>query len=100
MSVTVRTGSQFRRFCERLRLSGTVMAVIEPAFLPVSTWDREFRASLLEHYSRSRGAPPGKKIAWRIMIDGRHYGWIGLGEPTFALAARRRLGIPAHPPLR
>lgn len=76
------------------------MAVIEPAFLPVSTWDREFRASLLEHYSRSRGAPPGKKIAWRIMIDGRHYGWIGLGEPTFALAARRRLGIPAHPPLR
>lgn len=70
----------------------------DAAFLPVSTWDREFRASLREHYSESAGAPPGKKIAWRIMVDGKHLGWIGLGEPSFALAARRRLGIPVHPP--
>lgn len=68
------------------------------AFLPVSTWDREFVASLREHYSESNGAPPGKKIAWRIMVGGKHLGWIGLGEPTFALAARRRLGLPPHPP--
>lgn len=68
------------------------------AFLPVSTWDREFRASLREHYSASEGAPPGKKIAWRILIGGHHYGWIGLGEPTFALAARRAIGLPTHPP--
>ncbi|HVZ89591.1 MAG TPA: hypothetical protein VHG72_21700 [Polyangia bacterium] len=68
------------------------------AFLPVSTWDREFVASLREHYSGSAGAPPGKKIAWRILVGGRHLGWIGLGEPSFALAARRRLGLPPHPP--
>lgn len=29
-----------------------------PAFLPVSTWDREFLASLREHYSASDGPPP------------------------------------------
>lgn len=69
-----------------------------PAFLPVSTWDPEFLASLREHYSKSEGPPPGKKIAWRIVVGGRHLGWIGLGEPSFALGARRRLGLPAHPP--
>lgn len=31
-------------------------------------------------------------------MGGRHLGWIGLGEPAFALAARRRLGLPPHPP--
>lgn len=63
------------------------------SFVPISTWDPEFVKAIRAHYTGSRGAPPGKKLAWRIFEDGRHRGWIGLGEPTFALRARKRLGI-------
>lgn len=70
-----------------------------PAFLSVSTWSREFMLSLHEHYSRSAGAPPGKKRVWRIVEDGRHRGWIGLSEPAFKLAPRRRLGLLDARPL-
>jgi hypothetical protein len=68
-------------------------------FLPVSTWDTEFVRSIREHYSESRGAPPGKKLAWRIIENGRHRGWIGLGEPAFKLSPRRRLGLIDARPL-
>lgn len=63
------------------------------AFLPISTWDAEFVRALREHYTRSDGPPYGKKLAWRIVERGRHRGWIGLGEPAFKLAPRRRLGL-------
>lgn len=67
--------------------------MIPVAFMPISTWDPEFVQAIRAHYTGSRGAPPGKKLAWRIFESGRHRGWIGLGEPTFALRARKRLGI-------
>lgn len=70
------------------------------ALLSVSTWDREFVLSLRDHYSRSRGAPPGKKLAWRIVDAGSPRGWIGLGEPAFKLAPRRRLGLADARPLQ
>lgn len=38
-----------------------------------------------------RGAPPGKKLAWRIWEGRALRGYIGLGEPAFKLAPRRRL---------
>lgn len=69
------------------------------AFLAVSTWDAAFVRALREHYTGSQGAPPGKKLAWRIVEQGRHRGWIGLGEPAFKLAPRRRLGLADARPL-
>lgn len=38
-------------------------------------------------------SPPGKKLAWRITLDGETIGWFGLGEPSYKLAPRRRLGL-------
>lgn len=38
-------------------------------------------------------------MAWRIMEDGACVGWIGLGEPSYKLAARRRLGLLDARPL-
>lgn len=35
----------------------------------VSTWLPEFVAALREHYTKSRGAPPGKKLAWRVDLQ-------------------------------
>jgi hypothetical protein len=71
------------------------------AFWPCSTWDAGFVACLREHYTRSRGAPPGKKRAWRIVDHGAHRGYIGLGEPPFKLSPLRRLGLDnARPPPR
>lgn len=69
------------------------------AFRLVSTWDPAFKAAILAHYTKSKGAPVGKKLAWEIMESGAHRGWIGLGEPAFKLAARRRLGIADARPL-
>jgi hypothetical protein len=63
------------------------------AFVEISTWDPEFVQQVRNHYTGSRGPPPGRKIAWRIEDTGIPVGWIGLGEPTFKLAARRRLGL-------
>lgn len=63
------------------------------SFAPISTWDPSFVAAIRRHYTGSRGAPPGKKLAWEIREDGRRVGWIGLGEPAYKLAPRRRLGL-------
>lgn len=77
--------------------------MIEPpgklAFLQLSTWDADVVAVIRAHYLGSRGAPPGKKLAWRILEAGRHRGWIGLGEPAYKLAARRALGLADARPL-
>jgi len=72
---------------ERATMSGRVN------FELVSTWDPGFVAAIRAHYTRSRGAPPGKKLAWRVFVDSAHFGWIGAGEPAFKLAPRRRLGL-------
>lgn len=69
------------------------------AFLQISTWSARFKAAILAHYTRSRGAPFGKKLAWEIIVGGEHRGWIGLGEPAYKLAARRRLGLLDARPL-
>jgi hypothetical protein len=58
-----------------------------------STWDPRFIAAIKAHYTKSAGPPPGKKMAWEIFEDGLHRGWLGLGEPAYKLAPRRRLGL-------
>lgn len=68
-------------------------------FEEISTWAPDFVAAIRRHYPGSRGAPYGKKIAWRIYEDGIMRGWIGIGEPSFKLAPRRRLGIEDARPL-
>jgi hypothetical protein len=68
-------------------------------FIRCSTWDKRFHAAILAHYTKSKGAPPGKKMAWEILEDGEHRGWIGIGEPAFKLRARKRLGIEDERPL-
>lgn len=65
----------------------------------ISTWHPEFVAAIRRHYTKSRGAPVGKKMAWRIVFNDVVIGWFGLGEPAFKLAARRRLGIVDARPL-
>lgn len=67
--------------------------------LQVSTWDPLFVRAIREHYTGSKGPPPGKKLAWRIVAGGHHIGWIGVGEPAYKLAARRRLGLADARPL-
>lgn len=64
-----------------------------------STWDPGFLDAIHAHYTDSAGPPPGKKAAWRIVEHGRQRGWVGLGEPAFKLAPRRRLGIQDARPL-
>lgn len=56
--------------------------------LLASTWDHRFIAAIRRHYTKSSGPPWGKKLAWRAGDA-----WIGLGEPSFKLAPRRRLGL-------
>ena len=58
-----------------------------------STWDPHFVRAIREHYTGSRGAPPGRKLAWVVIEAGEAIGVLGLGEPPYKLAARRRLGI-------
>lgn len=69
------------------------------SFRLVSTWEPAFRRAIHDHYTKSRGAPPGKKLAWEISEGETRLGWIGLGEPSFKLAARRRLGLADARPL-
>ncbi len=69
------------------------------AFLPLSTWDPAVRQCIAEHYTGSAGAPPGRKLAWRIVANGSPIGFIGLGEPAFKLAPRRRIGLTDARPL-
>ena len=59
-----------------------------------STWDPALVAAIRRHYTGSRGAPPGKKMAWRVGDA-----FIGLGEPSYKLAPRRRLGLADARPL-
>jgi hypothetical protein len=68
-------------------------------FSLVSTWAPGFHSAILRHYTESRGAPPGKKLAWEVFEDSKLIGWLGLGEPAYKLAARRRLGIADARPL-
>jgi hypothetical protein len=69
------------------------------SFRLLSTWNPRFLAAIRAHYTESDGPPPGKKLAWEIHEDGAHRGWIGLGEPSFKLAPRRRLGLLDARPL-
>lgn len=71
----------------------------EIRFTPISTWAPDFVAAIRRHYTGSRGAPPGKKMAWRIEHGLATLGWIGLGEPAFKLAPRRRLNLEDARPL-
>lgn len=64
-----------------------------------STWEPAFVEAIRAHYTKSRGAPFGKKLGWEILEDGKHRGWLGLGEPAFKLAPRRRLGLTDARPL-
>ena len=59
------------------------------SFNRISTWEPGFVAAIRRHYTGSRGAPVGKKMAWEIHEDGVLRGWIGIGEPSFNLAPRR-----------
>lgn len=68
-------------------------------FKLLSARDSRFVAALRSHYTRSGGAPYGKKICMEIFEDGQHRGWIGLGEPSFKLSPRRRLGLEDARPL-
>lgn len=87
-------------------------------FDPISTWAPDFVSAVRRHYTKSAGAPYGKKLAWRIWErDTKHrcscivkddlcvcgawtlVGYIGLGEPSFKLAPRRRLGLSDARPL-
>lgn len=62
-------------------------------FERVSTWHPLVLAQIREHYTGSRGAPPGKKMAWIVTQDGSPIAVLGLGEPAYKLAPRRRLGL-------
>jgi len=62
-------------------------------FETVSCGLPDFRDAIRRHYTQSRGAPPGKKQAWRITFGGVVLGWVGAGEPAYKLAPRRRLGL-------
>jgi len=83
-------------------MSGTVPLFAPPSglrFEPVSTWDPRIRRHIDAHYTGSDGAPPGKKQAWLIWEDRAPVGCVGLGEPSFKLAPRRRLGLADARPL-
>jgi hypothetical protein len=71
----------------------------EIAFEPISCGARDFVAAIRAHYTGSAGAPPGKKQAWRVWIDEHIIGHIGVGEPSYKLAPRRRLGLEDARPL-
>ena len=84
---------------ESQEISGHVMVSFEEC----STWADDFRGAVLRHYTGSMGAPVGKKQGWRIYEHNGHsrilIGWIGLGEPSYKLAPRRRLGLRDARPL-
>lgn len=68
-------------------------------FRQVSTWDPSLVSAIRRHYTGSRGAPPGKKMAWVVSLNGQDVAWYGLGEPAYKLAPRRRLGLTDARPL-
>lgn len=66
----------------------------------ISTWAPDLVEAIRAHYTGSRGAPPpGKKMAVRITEDGRVVAYYGIGEPSYKLAPRRRLGLMDARPL-
>jgi hypothetical protein len=88
------------RAAELVPVNGSLFAFDEALhFEPCSTWAVDFHAAILRHYTDSDGAPPGKKMGWRVWERGRLVGWIGLGEPPYKLAARRRIGLQDARPL-
>lgn len=64
-----------------------------------STWNPRFIEAIKAHYTGSKGPPVGKKMAWEVFENEQHIGWLGLGEPAYKLAARRRLGLMDARPL-
>ena len=68
-------------------------------FKVVSNRDERFIAAIKAHYNGSSGPPYGKKLSLEILENDKHRGWIGLGEPSFKLAPRRRLGLYDARPL-
>ena len=82
---------------------GEPVVPVTLAFEACSTWAADFRAALRRHYTGSAAAPPGKKQGWRIFEHAGEgsalIGWIGLGEPSYKLAPRRRLGLQDARPL-
>jgi len=57
--------------------------------------------AILGHYTGSKGPPPGRNLAWRVFDaqSGDAIAHLGLGEPSYKLAARRRLGLMDARPL-
>ena len=88
---------------ERLRQERADGLSVWISFEECSTWAADFRGAVLRHYTGSKGAPVGKKAGWRIFENAGRItnliGWIGLGEPSFKLAPRRRLGLADARPL-
>lgn len=62
-------------------------------FVQISTRDKHLVSALRQHYTGSRGAPYGKKLAWAAVFNGNVIAYFGLGEPSYKLAARRNLGL-------
>lgn len=95
--VVVLSCSLDRAVSERLRQERREGLPVSISFDECSTWASDFRGAVLRHYTGSKGAPVGKKQGWRIYEHvGRItnlIGWIGLGEPSYKLAPRRRLGL-------
>lgn len=65
----------------------------------VSTWHPLMVEQIRLHYTGSNGAPPGKKLAWIAEFNAEPFAVLGLGEPAFKLAPRRRLGLVDARPL-
>lgn len=68
-------------------------------FLHVSCRSALFLREVRAHYTGSSGAPPGKKTGWLALWDGEPFAVLGVGEPAFKLAPRRRLGLMDARPL-
>ncbi len=88
---------------ERLRQERDEELPVSISFEECSTWAADFRGAVIRHYTGSKGAPVGKKQGWRIFEHAGRItnliGWIGLGEPSYKLAPRRRLGLQDARPL-
>lgn len=64
-----------------------------------STWAPDVLDAIRGHYTGSKGPPPGKKMVWRVFYEDRPFAYFGLGEPSYKLAPRRRLGLEDARPL-
>ena len=65
-----------------------------------STWAPDVIDAIRGHYTGSRGPPPGKKMVWRAFYgNSEPFAYLGIGEPSYKLSPRRRLGIEDARPL-